>query len=154
MVREPNDLPRLAAGARPQPFLTLGEAVLLLVLAAIQFTNIIDFMIVMPLGRWYSVEMNLTPTQFGNVVSSYTASAGIAALVASRFLDRFGRKAALLTMYFGFIVGTGLCAIAPNYWALLGARTVAGAFGGVAAAVVLAAVGDGFPMERAAWPWA
>jgi MFS transporter, DHA1 family, inner membrane transport protein len=148
MLREPNALPRPAAGQRPQPFLTLGEAVLLLVLAAIQFTNIIDFMIVMPLGQWYSVEMNLTPGQFGNVVSSYTASAGIAALAASRFLDRFGRKAALLTMYFGFIVGTGLCAIAPNYWALLGARTVAGAFGGVAAAVVLAAVGDGFPMER------
>jgi len=148
MVREPNDLPRLAAGIRPKSFLTLGEAVLLLVLAAIQFTNIIDFMIVMPLGRWYSIEMNLRPSQFGNVVSSYTASAGIAALIASRFLDRFGRKAALLTMYFGFIVGTGLCAIAANYWQLLAARTVAGAFGGVAAAVVLAAVGDGFPMER------
>jgi predicted MFS family arabinose efflux permease len=137
-----------SAGRRPPSFLSLTEAVLLLVLAAIQFTHIVDFMIVMPLGPVYSREMHLTPQQFGNVVAAYTLSAGIASLVASRFLDRFGRKSALLLLYSGFVAGTGLCAIAPNYWALLAARTVAGAFGGVAASVVLATVGDAFPMER------
>lgn len=137
-----------AESKRSAPWLSLSEAVLLLLLAAIQFTHIVDFMIVMPLGPVYSKEMHLTPQQFGHVVAAYTISAGIASLAASQFLDRFGRKAALLTMYFGFVVGTGLCAVAWDYWSLLAARTVAGAFGGVAAAVVLASVGDAFPMER------
>jgi DHA1 family inner membrane transport protein len=150
MLRETKDAADYYSG-EPEPpprLLSLSEAVLLLLLAAIQFTHIVDFMIVMPLGPVYSKEMRLTPQQFGHVVAAYTISAGIASLAASRFLDRFGRKAALLTMYFGFVVGTGLCAVAWDYWTLLAARTVAGAFGGVAAAVVLASVGDAFPMER------
>jgi predicted MFS family arabinose efflux permease len=148
MLREPKEAADYPSGEPAPRFLSLSEAVLLLLLAAIQFTHIVDFMIVMPLGPVYSKEMKLTPQQFGHVVAAYTISAGIASLTASRFLDRFGRKAALLTMYFGFVVGTGLCAVAWNYWSLLAARTVAGAFGGVAAAVVLASVGDAFPMER------
>lgn len=137
-----------AGHGRSSSWLSLTELVLLLVLAAIQFTHIVDFMIVMPLGPVYSREMKLTPQQFGHVVAAYTVSAGLASLLASRFLDRFGRKAALLSMYFGFVVGTGLCAVAWDYWSLLGARVVAGAFGGIAASVVLAAVGDAFPLER------
>lgn len=133
---------------RSGSWLSLTELVLLLVLAAIQFTHIVDFMIVMPLGPVFSREMKLTPQQFGHVVAAYTVSAGLASLLASRFLDRFGRKVTLLCMYLGFVIGTGLCAAAWNYWALLAARVVAGAFGGVAAAVVLASVGDAFPMER------
>jgi predicted MFS family arabinose efflux permease len=148
MLKESPEPADGSAGDRPPSFLSLTEAVLLLVLAAVQFTHIVDFMIVMPLGPVYSREMHLTPQQFGNVVAAYTLSAGLASLVASRFLDRFGRKSALLLLYAGFVGGTGLCAIAPNYWALLAARTVAGAFGGVAASVVLATVGDAFPMER------
>jgi len=133
---------------RSEPCLTLSEAVLLFVLAAVQFTHIVDFMIVMPLGPIYAREMGLLPHQFGHVVAAYTISAGLAALFASGYLDRFGRKAALLTLYSGFTIGTGLCAIAPDYWSLLAARTVAGAFGGVAASVVLAVVGDAFAMHR------
>jgi MFS transporter, DHA1 family, inner membrane transport protein len=128
--------------------LTAREWLLLLVLAAVQFTHIVDFMIIMPLGPTYNREMGLRPDEFGHVVAAYTISAGIAALFASRLLDRFGRKAALLCLYSGFIAGTFLCAIAPNYIMLLVARTVAGAFGGVAAAVVLAIVGDAFPDAR------
>lgn len=142
------ELSESPGAARPGSWLSLTELVLLLVLAAIQFTHIVDFMIVMPLGPVFSEEMHLTPQEFGHVVAAYTISAGLAALLASRFLDRFGRKSTLLSMYLGFVIGTGLCAIAWNYGALLAARVVAGAFGGVAAAVVLAAVGDAFPMER------
>ena len=142
------ELSESPGAARPGSWLSLTELVLLLVLAAIQFTHIVDFMIVMPLGPVFSDEMHLTPHQFGHVVAAYTVSAGLASLLASRFLDRFGRKAALLSMYLGFVIGTGLCALAWNYRTLLAARTVAGAFGGVAAAVVLAAVGDAFPLER------
>jgi predicted MFS family arabinose efflux permease len=135
------------AGGAPSR-MTAGEWLLLMVLAAVQFTHIVDFMIIMPLGPVYIREMGLTPAQFGSVVAAYTISAGFAGFLASHVLDRFGRKAALLTLYAGFTAGTLLCAAAPNYHLLLAARTVAGAFGGVAAAVVLAIIGDAFPDAR------
>src|SRR5436309_1398714 len=140
--------PRPAGGGASR--MTAGEWLLLLVLAAIQFTHIVDFMIIMPLGPVYEREMGLSTGEFGAVVAAYTISAGLAGLLASQFLDRFDRKTALLTLYAGFTVGTFLCAFAPGFVFLLAARTVAGAFGGVAAAVVLAIVGDAFPDARRA----
>jgi predicted MFS family arabinose efflux permease len=134
-------------GGAPSP-MTAGEWLLLLLLAAVQFTHIVDFMIIMPLGPVYIHEMGLSPWQFGSVVAAYTVSAGLAGLRAARFLDRFDRKSALLVLYAGFTAGTLLCAVAQDYLPLLAARTVAGAFGGVAAAVVLAIVGDAFPDAR------
>jgi MFS transporter, DHA1 family, inner membrane transport protein len=144
-------------GESPEPLLRPGgdalrlsaaEWGLLLVLASMQFTHIVDFMIIMPLGPEYMKEMGLSPEQFGRMVSAYTISAGVASLFAARFLDRFDRKTALLWLYGGFTVGTLLCAAAPTYGLLLAARTVAGAFGGVTAATVLAIVGDAFPHVR------
>ncbi len=73
-------------------WLTLRELLLLVILAAVQFTHIVDFTIIMPLGPVFSREMRLTPRQFGAVVAAYTISAGIAGLLAARFLDRFDRK--------------------------------------------------------------
>jgi predicted MFS family arabinose efflux permease len=128
--------------------MTAAEWGLLLVLASMQFTHIVDFMIIMPLGPEYMKAMQLTPEEFGRMVSAYTISAGIASLLAARFLDRFDRKTTLLCLYGGFTVGTLLCAAAPTYGLLLAARTVAGAFGGVTAATVLAIVGDAFPHSR------
>jgi MFS transporter, DHA1 family, inner membrane transport protein len=143
------DFPKPSAGAGGVSLrLSAAEWGLLLVLASMQFTHIVDFMIIMPLGPEYMKAMSLTPEQFGRMVSAYTISAGIASLFAARFLDRFDRKTALLCLYGGFTVGTLLCAAAPTYTLLLAARTVAGAFGGVTAATVLAIVGDAFPHAR------
>ena len=133
--------------------LTGREWLLLLVLAAVQFTHIVDFMIIMPLGPRFingtePGEIHLTPNQFGLVVSAYTVSAAIASLFAARFLDRFDRKTSLLALFAGFTVGTVLCALATDYWFLLAARAIAGAFGGVCAANILAIVGDAFPDAR------
>jgi predicted MFS family arabinose efflux permease len=141
----PDPLPRAGGDSLR---LTAAEWGLLLVLASMQFTHIVDFMIIMPLGPEYMKEMGLSPEQFGRMVSAYTISAGVASLFAARFLDRFDRKTALLWLYGGFTVGTLLCAAAPTYTLLLAARTVAGAFGGVTAATVLAIVGDAFPHSR------
>jgi predicted MFS family arabinose efflux permease len=138
----------LSSSGGETPRLSAAEWVLLLVLASMQFTHIVDFMIIMPLGPEYMREMSLSPEQFGRMVSAYTISAGIASLFAARFLDRFDRKTALLWLYGGFTVGTLLCAAMPTYGLLLAARTVAGAFGGVTAATVLAIVGDAFPHSR------
>ena len=138
-----------AAGgaARPSGF-TGRELVLLLVLAAVQFTHIMDFMIVLPLGPTYLREMSITPQQFGFMVAAYGFSAAASGLTAAWFLDRFDRKRILLFLYAGFTVGTVLCAVAPGYLTLVVARAVAGAFGGIAGANVLAIVGDAFAEER------
>lgn len=125
-----------------------GEALLLLLLASVQFTSIVDFMVVMPLGPQLMRRLDLTPKQFGWIVSSYTIAAGMAGLLASSIMDRFGRKAAFLTLYAGFLVGTLLCGLASSYYALLSARVVTGTFGGILGGMALAIVGDVFPEER------
>ncbi len=132
--------------------LSWTETLLLLVLAAVQFTHIVDFVIMMPLGPLLKSGFRLTdaefPEKFGNLVASYAGCAAVAGLLAAFVMDRFDRKRLLLVLYAGFVVGTGLCALAPDYATLLLARGMAGAFGGVGAAATLAIVGDAFPDSR------
>jgi len=126
----------------------IHEGWLLAVLAAIQFTAVLDFMIIMPLGPQYMRVFAINPAQFGLIVSAYAISAGIAGIIAGFFVDRFDRKRALMVLYGGFTLGTFFCAIAPTYWALVAARVVAGAFGGVTMGLVMAIIGDVIPEER------
>jgi predicted MFS family arabinose efflux permease len=128
--------------------LSWPEWQILLVLAAVQFTHIVDFMIVMPLSPELESQLNITPAQFGIVVAAYALSAGAAGLVASFFLDRFDRKWSLFLLFTGFLIGTGGCALAPNFAVLVLFRAVAGAFGGVGAATTLIIVGDVFEDAR------
>src|SRR5712692_253302 len=125
--------------------LTRSEWLLLLVLAAVQFTHSMDFMVMMPLGPQCRQELNINPQQFAMVVSSYGFSAALAGLLAAFCIDRFDRKITLLVLYAGLTTGTLLCAIAPGYWSLMLARTVAGAFGGIGGAFILVIIGDAFP---------
>ena len=117
-------------------------------LASVQFTSIVDFMVVMPLGPQLMRTLGITSSQFGLIVSSYTISRGVAGIFASSFMDRFGRKAAFLTLYSGFLVGTFLCGLAQSYPTLLAARVVTGAFGGILGGMALAIVGDVFPEHK------
>jgi predicted MFS family arabinose efflux permease len=128
--------------------LRLGGWPLLLVLAAVQFTFVLDFVIMMPLGPHYQRELSITPKEFGMLVAAYAFGAAVSGLAVSWLLDRFDRKHALLSLYAGFLVATLGCGLAPGFWSLLLARTVAGAFGGVIGAVSLAIVGDTFPERR------
>ena len=121
---------------------------MLLLLAAIQFTTNLDFLIILPLGPQYMRVMHITPAQFNTIVAAYAIAAGIAGLVAGFFLDRFDRKTALLFLFVGFATGTLFCALAPTYGLLVGARAIAGMFGGVTGAVILAIVGDVIPEHR------
>lgn len=150
--REGESEPHSSAGR-----LSAHEWMLLLVLATIQFAHIVDFVILMPLGSQFinsdpndPNQLHLSTREFGFVVAAYTISAGIASLVASQFLDRFDRKRALLFLFSGFAFGTLLCGIATTFPLLLLARAVAGAFGGVCGATVLAIVGDAFADSRRA----
>lgn len=118
------------------------------ILAFIQFTVILDFMVLAPLSAILLPALHITPSQFSIVVSSYAFSAGISGLFAAGFADRYDRKKMLMFFYAGFVLGTFLCGIAPTYFFLLGARIVTGMFGGVIASVCFAIVTDLFEMEK------
>jgi predicted MFS family arabinose efflux permease len=124
------------------------ERVLLLTLAGIQFANILDFMIMMPLGPILMQALDISTHEFGFLVSSYSLTAGVSGLLAASFVDRFERKRLLLALFALFGVATLACALAPGYWTLLVARGLAGAFGGVLGALVQTMVGDLIPFER------
>jgi predicted MFS family arabinose efflux permease len=126
------------------------ELALLGTLAAVQFTHIVDFMIMMPLAPQLMRLWGIGPQAFGLLVSVYTFAAAASGLVAVLVVDRYDRRHALLVMYAGFTVSTALCGIAPGFEALLGARVLAGAFGGVVGALILAIVADVVPYARRA----
>jgi DHA1 family inner membrane transport protein len=126
------------------------ELFLLLTLALIQFTNIMDFMIIMPLGNQLMKLFQIEPRQFGYIVGAYTITAGIVGFAGAFFVDDFDRKKLLLTCYIGFLIGTLACGFAPTYIAMLGARILTGIFGGVLGTLVLSIVGDAIPAERRA----
>lgn len=117
------------------------------ILAFLQFTIILDFMIISPLGAIVMPALDISTHEFGWAVSSYAFSAAISGVLAAGFADRYDRKRLLLFFYGGFIVGTALCAVAPTYHFLLAARVVTGLFGGVIGSVVLAIAADLFPLE-------
>ena len=132
---------------RRGPIFTRYQAFVIAVLAFLQFTIILDFMIISPLGAIMMPTLHMSPQQFGLAVSSYAFSAGASGLLAAGFADRFDRKRLLLFFYAGFIVGTFLCALADTFPLLLGARIITGLFGGVIGAIVLAIATDLFPLE-------
>jgi MFS transporter, DHA1 family, inner membrane transport protein len=128
----------------------LAEWLLLLMLAAVQFTVAVDFVIMMPLGPQLMRIFAIDTPAFNFAVAAYSGAAGLSAVVAAFFLDRFDRKTVLLWIYAGFAIGTLLCAVAPNYLALVFARGLAGCFGGIVGGIALAMVGDLVPDARRA----
>jgi predicted MFS family arabinose efflux permease len=117
------------------------------ILALLQFTVIVDFMVLAPLGAHLMNLLSITPKQFGLVVSAYAFSAGASGLLAAGFADKYDRKKLLLFFYSGFVIGTLLCGIAPSYEFLLFARVITGIFGGVIASVSFAIITDLFELE-------
>jgi MFS transporter, DHA1 family, inner membrane transport protein len=124
------------------------ERTILLLLAVLNFTHIMDFMIMMPLGNYLMPYFDISSQQFSMLVAAYTFSAGISGFLAAFFVDSFGRKKVLMFAYAGFLLGTLFCAISPAYEILLASRVVAGLFGGLIAAQVLSIVADLIPYER------
>ncbi len=124
------------------------ERWLLLTLAGVQFTHILDFMIMMPLGPQLTRIFAIDNAAFGLLVSAYTLSAGVSGLAASLYVDRFDRKRLLLALYALFGLATLACALAPGYNTLLLARVAAGVFGGVLSTLSQTIVADVVPFER------
>lgn len=124
------------------------EWLVLLVLSGIQFSQMVDFMVLMPLGTQLMREFGITPTQLGFFVSIYAVSASLAGFFSALVVDRFDRRTVLLSLYGCFAATMAACALAPGYAALLAARAAAGAFGGVVAANIFTIVADVVPEGR------
>lgn len=128
--------------------MTRKERLIVVLLAGLNFTHILDFMIMMPLGNYLMPQFNISPKQFTALVSAYSYSAFFSGLVAAFIVNSFDRKKVLLISYIGFIIGTIACGFAPTYKLLMVARILAGLFGGIIGAQILAIIADAFTYER------
>ncbi len=129
------------------PF-TAYQKVVILILALTQFSVVLDFMVMSPLGDLLIKDLKITPSQFGLVVSSYAISAGVSGFLTASFADKFDRKRLLLFFYSGFIIGTLLCGLSITYGFLVFARIITGVFGGVISSISLAIVADLFDINH------
>lgn len=129
------------------PF-TSYQIIVILILALTQFSVVLDFMVMSPLGDLLIKDLKITPAQFGVVVSSYALSAGLSGFLTASFADKFDRKKLLLFFYGGFIIGTLFCGLANSYWLLVFARIFTGIFGGVISSISLAIVADLFDFNH------
>ncbi len=109
-----------------------------------------DFMMMMPLGPQLMRDLQISPRQFGNLISAFSLTAGIVGLSMAPFIDRFDRRTLLLVCYAGFALGTLACGLSHSFETLIFSRALCGAFGGVAGATLMAIVSDVVPMERRA----
>lgn len=126
---------------------TRYEKFVIAILALLQFTVMLDFMVLSPLGAILIPQLNISTSQFGLLVSAYAFSAGASGLCAAGFADKFDRKKMLIFFYFGFVCSTIFCSIADTYQLLLYARVVTGIFGGVVGSISFAIMTDTFKME-------
>ncbi len=136
----PDSLPGTLTPAR--------EKLMIFVLSAIQFCHVMDFVIMMPLGPSFMRSFDISPQEFGMIISAFTLSASISGFLGSAFIDRFDRKKALLAFYGCFAVGNILCGLAPSVWFLLAARIFAGVVAGFMVPIIFTIVGDMIPESR------
>ena len=125
-----------------------NERIILAILASLNFTHILDFMIMMPLGNYLMPHFNISAQFFSWIVAAYPVTACISGLIAAFYVDQFDRKKVLLFAYIGFLAGTLSCGIAPDEYFLIIARILTGFFGGLIGAQVLSIIADTFPYEK------
>ncbi len=125
-----------------------NELLIVSLLALVNFTHILDFMIMMPLGNMLMPKWNLNTQQFANVVAGYPITAFLSSFCAIFFADKFDRKNLLMFAYGGFLIATFLCGQATGYYSMMSARVLTGLFGGLIGAQVMSMIGDFIPYER------
>jgi len=132
----------------PYLYMQSHERLIIFLLAAINFTHILDFMIMMPLGNYLMPYFDISPRQFSFLVGAYTLTAAFSGFASAFFVDRHDRKKILIYAFIGFLVGTIACGIAPTFGLLMAARVLAGLFGGLIGAQVFSIISDIFGYER------
>jgi predicted MFS family arabinose efflux permease len=132
----------------PAAALGVSEGRLLFLVSAVQFVNILDFMMVMPLGPDFAKDLGIPVTALGLIGASYTAAAAVSGIIVSRFLDRFDRRAALAVTMLGLVIATAVGGLAQGLPSLVAARVLAGMFGGPATSLSLSIIADVIPPDR------
>jgi predicted MFS family arabinose efflux permease len=127
---------------------TSYQKLVIALLALTQFTVVLDFMVISPLGAFMMRSLSLKPAQFGPVVSAYAISAGVSGFLTAGFADKFDRKKLLIFFYAGFIAGTIFCGLSQTYFSILIARIITGLFGGVMGSISMAIVTDLFTFDQ------
>lgn len=130
------------------PYLQEKELSYILLLAAVQFAHMVDFVVLMPLGPTLMRDLQISPIQFGSLVSSYNFSAAIAGLCFGAIADKFDRKSLLMMALTGFLIGTTLCGVTDKFALLVTFRIFTGAFGGMMNGIIFAAITDLVPYQR------
>lgn len=128
--------------------MTFKERMILAILASLNFTHILDFMIMMPLGNYLMPHFKIDAQFFSWIVASYPVTACVSGLIAAFYVDQFDRKKVLLFAYTGFLIGTLCCGLAPDQYLLMAARILTGFFGGLIGAQVLSIIADTFAYEK------
>ena len=128
--------------------LHLNERLIITILFFVQFTHMVDFVVMMPLGPKLVRSFGLTPSQFSYVISSYAFAAAIMGFISSFFVDNYDRKKVLVFFYTGFLMANVFCALSVNYFMLVLSRILAGGFGGVLAGLTFSIIGDVVPESR------
>jgi len=124
------------------------ELVIIILLASINFTHILDFMIMMPLGNYLMPYFHINAQKFSLLVGAYPITAFFSGFTAAFFVDKFDRKKVLLFAYIGFLIGTIACGYSDTYGFLLAARVLTGLFGGLIGAQVMSIIADIFDYDR------
>ena len=123
---------------------TTYQKIVMLSLAFIQFTIILDFMIIAPIGDILMKTLSISTEQFGFVVSSYAFSAAVSGIAVAGFVDKYDRKKVLLVFFTGFIIGTLLCGLSTTYVEILASRIITGIFAGVTSSAIFTIIADLF----------
>ena len=140
----------VTGATRPPALAPERERLFLLTLAAVQFSHIVDFMVMMPLGPFLMQGLGIDTRQFGLLVASYSFCAAGSGLLAAGFIDRFERKRLMLVLFALFALATLACGLATSYATLLVARGLAGVFGGILGSMVQTLLADAIPFQRRA----
>lgn len=117
-------------------------------LASVHFVNLLDFMMVMPMGPDFASALGIPMSHLGIIAGSYTAAATVMGVLGSVWLDRFERRSALVAGIVGLGLSTMTAALATGTWSIVAARVLAGSFGGIAATLCFSVVADITPEER------
>ena len=126
----------------------ISEERIIFIAALIQFVNIVDFMIVLPLGPDFSKHLFIPMQDIGMIAGVYSFASAATALAAALYLDHYTRRQAIIFCLCGLAVATFACGLAIDKGTMIAARIAAGIFGGPIGALALALVADYVPPER------